>query len=75
MRRAYTDLQSNYILYQKDAEMIRRASDDVIKMKNNEVVFWQKAYEQESVWYKSVWFGVAVGAVITGGAVILAGQL
>lgn len=55
--------------------MIRQASDDVIKMKNNETAFWKKAYEQENVWYKSVWFGFAVGVILTGGAVIAAGQL
>jgi len=75
LRRAYVDLQSNYILYQMDVEMIQSGVNDVKRMKDNEIRFWRGAYEQENVWYKSVWFGIAVGAVVTGGAVILAGQL
>ena len=75
LRRAYVDLQSNYLLYQMDVEMIKGASDDLMNMKINEIIFWKKAYYQENVWYKSVWFGIAIGVIGTAGSIYLAGQL
>jgi len=55
--------------------MIKGASDDLMNMKINEIIFWKGAYEQENVWYKSVWFGIAVGVVGAAGSIYLAGQL
>jgi len=75
LRRAYVDLQSNYLLYQMDVEIIQSGVNDVKKMKDNEIRFWKGAYEQENVWYKSVWFGIAIGVVGAAGSIYLAGQL
>lgn len=55
--------------------MLRNAVKEAIGTKDNEIDYWKNAYEQENKWYKSFWFGIAVGVVVTGGAVVAAGSL
>ena len=69
LRRAYADLQSNYILYQIDLENIKAGNKDLDKMRKVEIEFWKDAYEQENKWYKSFWFGLACG--VTGAVAIV----
>lgn len=76
LRRAYSDLQGNFLQYQIDTDiMLRNAVNEAIGTKDDEIEHWKVAYEQENKWYKSLWFGIAIGVVATGGAVIAAGSL
>jgi hypothetical protein len=76
LRRAYTDLQSNYLLYQMDTDiMLRNAVDEAVGSITEEKEYWRTAYGQDNVWYKSFWFGVAVGVVGAAGSIYLARQL